>query len=229
MYLGIILIVVAFINAIIEFVQEAKSASIMKSFLGMIPQNTWVIRDSTLKQIPAIDLVKGDVVWVRLGDKTPADLRIFKSSDLKVDNASLTGESEPQERKPTNDHTNPLEATNLAFNSSLIVNGEGYGIVVRTGDATVLGQIAGLTAGEEKRPSPLSVEIANFVAFISTVAVITAIIFFLVAGLAVGISWVSAVSFAIGIFVSWVPEGLPATVTVSKSCPQSHSKLMNLS
>lgn len=207
----------AFINAIIEFVQEAKSASIMKSFLGMIPQNTWVIRDTKLQQIAAQDIVKGDVVWIRFGEKCPADLRIFKASDLKVDNASLTGESEPQERRPGNDHTNALEATNLAFNGSLIVNGEGYGLVVRTGDQTVLGQIAGLTAGEKKRPSPLAEEIDNFVAFISTIAVITAIIFFLVAGISVGIPWISAVSFAIGIFVSWVPEGLPATVTVNMS------------
>jgi len=74
----------------------------------------------------------------------------------------LTGEADPQERFNTNTASNPLEATNLIFNGTLAVSGECYGVVIRTGDNTVLGQIAGLTAGENKRTSPLSQEIARF-------------------------------------------------------------------
>ncbi|CAG8703075.1 9822_t:CDS:1, partial [Funneliformis caledonium] len=143
----------------------------------------------------------------------PADLLIFAATDMKVDNSSLTGESEPQERMKTNTFKNPLEATNVCFNGTLVVSGEGYGIVIRTGDHTVLGQIAGLTAGEEKNKSPLAQEIDDFVKLIATIALICAFIFFGV-GFSVYNSVALNVSFAISILVAWVPEGLPATVTV---------------
>jgi sodium/potassium-transporting ATPase subunit alpha len=110
---------------------------------------------------------------------------------------------------------NPLEATNLAFNGTLCVNGDGFGIVVRTGDNTVLGQIAGLTAGETKRESPLAQEITKFVKFVSVLATFTTLIFVILGIVVKGKSVAFAINFAIGIFVSWVPEGLPATITVS--------------
>lgn len=159
-------------------------------------------------------LVPGDVVLVRMGDKTPADLLIFSANECHVDNSSLTGESEPQERGKDNDMRNPLEAGNLLFNSCLIVAGEAYGVVIRTGDATVLGQIATLTAGEEKTTSPLSHEIDNFVKIIATIAILTALIFFGIAFPVNNNNASLAINFAIGIFVAWVPEGLPATVTM---------------
>ncbi|KAK4186973.1 putative type IIC NA+/K+/H+-transporting ATPase [Podospora australis] len=213
-YLGAILIAVANINAFIEFYQQSKSQALLDSFLSMIPAKCMCIRDGKLSQIEAASLVPGDVVFVRMGDKTPADILVYSASDCKVDNSSLTGESEPQERTVDNDMQNPLEASNLMFNSTLCVSGEAYGIVIRTGDGTVLGQIAHLTAGEEKVTSPLTVEIGNFVKIIATIAIVTALVFF-------GISFpinnnnVSlALNFAIGVFVAWVPEGLPATVTI---------------
>ncbi|KAJ2955278.1 hypothetical protein NQZ79_g8695 [Umbelopsis isabellina] len=213
-YLGAILIAVAFLNAFIEFYQQQKSQALLESFLNLIPTKCMVIRDGKLQQFNAAELVVGDVVFIRMGDKTPADLYIYNASELKADNSSLTGESDPQERVPTNEHKNPLEATNLMFNGTLAVAGEGYGVVVRTGDNTVLGQIAGMTSGEDKIDSPLSVEIDNFVKIIAAIALITALVFF-------GISFpvnnnnVSlALNFAIGVFVAWVPEGLPATVTI---------------
>ncbi|KAG9294975.1 hypothetical protein G9A89_017769 [Geosiphon pyriformis] len=213
-YLGAILILVAFLNAFIEFYQLQKSAAILESFLNMIPQKCMVIREGKLAQIQAADLVVGDVVLVRMGDKVPADLLMFATTDMKVDNSSLTGESDPQERTVHNSHKNPLEATNLCFNGTLAVSGEGYGIVIRTGDQTVLGQIAGLTDSEEKNKSPLSVEIDNFVKIIATIAITSAIVFFGI-GMKVYDNQVSlTLSFAISVLVAWVPEGLPATVTV---------------
>jgi len=114
-YLGGILILVAFINASIDFYQIQKSEAILASFLAMIPPSCRVVRDGTIATIPAADLVKGDIVLLRSGDKTPADLILFSSTDLKVDNSSLTGESEPQERHPLADGTKlrPVEAENL--------------------------------------------------------------------------------------------------------------------
>ncbi|KAJ7272951.1 aminophospholipid-transporting P-type ATPase [Mycena rebaudengoi] len=218
-YLGGILIAVAFLNAFIDckccLVQ--KSEAILASFLAMIPPSCRVVRDGNILSIAAADLVKGDVVLLRAGDKTPADLVIFSSTDLKVDNSSLTGESEPQERfpLPNGSITRPVEAQNLAFNSTLVVNGEAWGIVVRTGDHTFIGQIASLTGGESGNESPLAVEIGQFVIKVSSIAVVFAIVFFVV-----GITTVyqgkasQTVTFAVSILVAFVPEGLPSVVTL---------------
>ncbi|KAI7896318.1 uncharacterized protein EV154DRAFT_493008 [Mucor mucedo] len=213
-YLGAILIGVSLLNAFIEFYQEQKSQALLDSFLDMVPAKCMVLRDGKVQQIDAALLVVGDVVLIRMGDKVPADLLIFSASDLKVDNSPLTGESDPQERGPFNSQKNVFEAENIIFNGTLAVSGEGYGIVVRTGDGTVLGQIAGLTAGEAKMDSPLSQEIAKFVKTIATIALVTAGVFFGI-GFPVNNNNVSlTLNFAISVFVAWVPEGLPATVTI---------------
>ncbi|KAJ3205629.1 hypothetical protein HDU67_008727 [Dinochytrium kinnereticum] len=200
-YIGGILIGVSFVNAFIEFWQN------------LIPTRCQVLRDGKLGQLPAADLVLGDIVFVRLGDKVPADICIFHAADLKVDNSSLTGEAEPQERSAHNTMQNPLEATNLAFSGTLAVCGEAYGIVIRCGDHTVLGQIAGLTNTEKKADSPLTQEINRFVVIIGTIAATSAILFFIIAQ-AKSSNIAFSLNFAIGCLVAWVPQGLPATVTM---------------
>ncbi|EPQ58706.1 aminophospholipid-transporting P-type ATPase [Gloeophyllum trabeum ATCC 11539] len=230
-YLGGILIAVAFLNAFIEFYQLQKSEAILASFLAMIPPSCRVVRDGTLTSIPAANLVKGDIVLLRTGDKTPADLVIFGSTDLKVDNSNLTGESEPQERRPMPDGSrlSPVEAENLVFNSTLVVNGEGWGVVARTGDHTFIGQIAALTSGETDNKSPLSVEIARFVMMVSTIAIVFAVVFFVV-----GITTVykgkasQTVTFAVSILVAFVPEGLPSVVTLLLSIAAKRMAAQNV-
>ncbi|KAJ3239230.1 hypothetical protein HDU81_006335 [Chytriomyces hyalinus] len=212
-YMAIILIAVAFLNALIEFLQLLASEKALAGFMNMIPSKSQVVRNGNLQNLPAPDLVLGDVVFVRMGDKLPADIYVISATDFKVDNSSLTGEAEPQDRMPSNSMQSPLEATNLAFNGTLAVNGEAYGVVIRCGDNTVLGQIAGLTQNEHKAPSPMTTEINNFVATIGTVAITCMVIFFIIA--LVKTSNVSfSLNFAIGVLVAWVPQGLPATVTM---------------
>ena len=213
-YIGAVLIGVACINALIEFVQEQKSKAILKSFMDLVPRKCMALRNGgTMSSIEACDLVPGDVVVLRMGDKIPADVLVFAAIEFKVDNSSLTGEADPQERKPSNSHGNPLEATNLAFNGTLAVNGEAYGIVVKTGDHTVLGQIANMASSEVKRDSPMTQEIESFVHTIASVAAVVAIVFFII-GITKNTKWADNINFAISVFVSFVPEGLPATVTM---------------
>jgi len=140
-YLGAILIGVAFLNAFIEFYQLQKSEAILNSFLALIPPTCRAVREGAIVSMPAANLVNGDVILLRMGDKTPADCVLFAANDLKVDNSSLTGESEPQERLPLLEGANcrPAEAENLVFNSTLIVSGEAWGVVIRTGDHTLIG------------------------------------------------------------------------------------------
>lgn len=230
-YLGGILIAVAFLNAFIEFFQLQKSEAILASFLAMIPPSCRVVRDGTITSVPAAELVKGDIVLLRTGDKTPADLIIFASTDLKVDNSNLTGESEAVERfgRPEGSMSRPVEAENLVFNSTLIVNGEGWGVVVRTGDHTLIGQIAALTGGESGNKSPLAVEIARFVMMVSAIAIIFAVVFFVV-----GITTVykgkgaETVTFAVSILVAFVPEGLPSVVTLLLSIAAKRMAAQNV-
>ncbi|KAI8893117.1 E1-E2 ATPase-domain-containing protein, partial [Globomyces pollinis-pini] len=213
-YIGSILLFVAFMNAFVDFYQTQKSQAILESFLNLIPSKCYVIRDGQTTQISAVELVVGDIVYIRSGDKIPADLVIFASTEIKVDNSSLTGEVEAQGRGVTNTQNNPLEATNLIFNGTLAVNGEAYGVVIRTGDHTVIGQIAFMTSSEERRPSPMSAEIENYVTLIASIASVIALAFFLISYFGRNRTLAFSFNFAIGTFTSFVPQGLPTTVSV---------------
>jgi sodium/potassium-transporting ATPase subunit alpha len=119
--------------------QDYSTGQVMNSIANMLPSDVTVLRDCVKKQVPAADLVIGDFVFVGLGNKIPADLRFVEvSSDLKLDRAVLTGESEPI--TGTVDYTNEnfLETKNIALQGTLCVGGSGMGVVVQTGDNTVL-------------------------------------------------------------------------------------------
>ena len=131
----------------------------------------------------------------------------------KVDNSSLTGESEPQSRSTEPSSDNPLETQNLAFFSTNCVEGSATGIVVKTGDNTIMGRIANLASGLAVNETPIAREIHYFINIITGVAVFLGVTFFIIA-LIMGYYWLDAVIFLIGIIVANVPEGLLATVTV---------------
>lgn len=133
---------------------------------------------------------------------------------LQVDNSSLTGESEPQVRLADCTHENPLETRNIAFFSTNAVEGTARGIVISTGDRTVMGRIANLASGLEIGETPIAREIAHFIHIITAVAVFLGVSFFIIAFI-LGYPLLDAVIFLIGIIVANVPEGLLATVTVS--------------
>uniref|UniRef100_A0AAR2J6N2 Sodium/potassium-transporting ATPase subunit alpha n=1 Tax=Pygocentrus nattereri TaxID=42514 RepID=A0AAR2J6N2_PYGNA len=213
LYLGIVLSAVVIITGCFSYFQEAKSSKIMESFKNMVPQQALVIREGEKMQINAEEVVAGDLVEVKGGDRIPADLRIISSHGCKVDNSSLTGESEPQTRSPDCTHDNPLETRNIAFFSTNCVEGTARGIVVCTGDRTVMGRIATLTSGLETGKTPIAKEIEHFIHIITGVAVFLGVSFFILS-IILGYSWLEAVIFLIGIIVANVPEGLLATVTV---------------
>uniref|UniRef100_A0A8C8GGS0 Sodium/potassium-transporting ATPase subunit alpha n=1 Tax=Oncorhynchus tshawytscha TaxID=74940 RepID=A0A8C8GGS0_ONCTS len=213
LYLGIVLSVVVVVTGCFSYFQEAKSSKIMESFKNMVPQQALVIREGEKMTINAEEVVAGDLVEVKGGDRIPADLRVVSAHGCKVDNSSLTGESEPQSRSPDCTHDNPLETRNVAFFSTNCVEGTARGIVVCTGDRTVMGRIATLTSGLESGKTPIAKEIEHFIHLITGVAVFLGITFFILA-VCLGYTWLEAVIFLIGIIVANVPEGLLATVTV---------------
>lgn len=185
----------------------------MAQFKNFIPPKAFVFRDGKKKEVPAIDLVPGDIVDIATGDNIPADVVLIKTSEMKVNNSSLTGESEELIRSPDEKHKNIFESPNVAFFGTSCTSGQGVGIVFKTGDATVIGQIANLAQSAETLESPLSIEIARFIKFISTIAVSLGILF-LILGFIYGYEAVTNLIFMIGIIVANVPEGLLVTVTV---------------
>merc|ERR1712054_75350 len=163
--------------------------------------------------VKAAELTLGDIVEIKFGDRVPADLRIIEAKGFKVDNSSLTGESEPQSRGPECTHNNPLETKNLAFFSTNCVEGTAKGIVVQIGDNTVMGRIANLASGLGSGKTPIAIELEHFIHIITGVAVFLGVTF-LIISLAMQYHWLEAIIFLIGIIVANVPEGLLATVTV---------------
>ncbi|XP_030032688.1 sodium/potassium-transporting ATPase subunit alpha isoform X1 [Manduca sexta] len=213
LYLGIVLAAVVIVTGIFSYYQESKSSKIMESFKNMVPQFATVIREGEKLTLRAEDLVLGDIVEVKFGDRIPADVRIIEARGFKVDNSSLTGESEPQSRGPEFTNENPLETKNLAFFSTNAVEGTAKGIVICCGDNTVMGRIAGLASGLDTGETPIAKEIHHFIHLITGVAVFLGVTFFVIAFI-LGYHWLDAVIFLIGIIVANVPEGLLATVTV---------------
>ncbi|KRY33278.1 Sodium/potassium-transporting ATPase subunit alpha [Trichinella spiralis] len=213
LYLGVVLAAVVIITGCFQYYQEAKSEKIMESFKHMVPSFAKVWRDGKLHEVPTEEIVVGDIVEVKGGDRIPADIRLIVSHGLKVDNSSLTGESDPQSRVAECTNKNPLETANIAFFSTNAMEGTGKGVVIYTGDKTVMGRIAHLASGLESGETPIAKELAHFIHLITGVAVFLGISFFIIS-LAMGYHWLDACVFLIGIIVANVPEGLLATVTV---------------
>lgn len=132
---------------------------------------------------------------------------------MKVDNSSLTGESEPQSRGREFTHDNPLETRNLAFFSTNVVEGTAKGIVINCGDNTVMGRIAGLATTIDAGETPIAKELGHFIHLITIVAVFFGVLFFIIS-FAIGYHWLDSSIFLIGVIVANVPEGLLPTVTV---------------
>eukprot|EP00743_Colponemidia_sp_Colp-15_P002547 GILK01002761.1.p1 GENE.GILK01002761.1~~GILK01002761.1.p1 ORF type:complete len:1120 (-),score=227.27 GILK01002761.1:234-3500(-) len=212
LYIGCILFGIVFLTCTISFIQEHNSNALMASFSKMLPSYCIVRRNGEEARILAEELVLGDIVLLTSGNRVPADLRVLQSNGLKVDNSSLTGENDPQPRKTETTEKNPLEAHNIAWYSTLVLGGDGVGLVVRVGDSTLIGEIAALTADTNTKLSTLQIEIRNFVHKIAILAISMGLVF-LAVGFGLGFPWTFNILNMIGVIIANVPEGLPATVT----------------
>lgn len=215
--LGIFLYSVVILTSLFSYVQQFTSDKTLREFRNFLPPKATVLRDGGFTHVvDAANLVVGDIVKLKLGDKVPADVRVLHSNRFTVDNSSLTGESEPVELNPDVSNATPLEATNMAFFGCLAVDGSCTAVVVATGDRTVFGEIARLSTStvKEEGEATLKHDIHHFVVSISFFAVSVGLLFFIV-GLFKGTRPIPNIVYSIGIIVSNIPEGLLATVTVS--------------
>jgi sodium/potassium-transporting ATPase subunit alpha len=215
LYLGVVLAAVVFITAVFSYQQASKSAEMMAQFENFIPPKGNVIRDGKKRELAAKDMVPGDVVNVKGGENIPCDLVIFKSNEMKVNNASLTGEPIEILMAPEVEPSDSiLESQCASFFGTQCTEGSGTGICIRTGDRTFIGQIANLASEAEAEETPLSIEINRFILIISAVAIFLGVSF-LILSVVIGYEVIQSIVFMIGIIVANVPEGLLATVTLS--------------
>ena len=232
LYIAIALAGVVVLNSIFTFIQEYQSEKIMDSFKNMLPESAQVIRSGKRTKIESLYLVPGDAILLFEGDKIPADCRLIEQNNLKVDNSSITGESEPQLRKLEFTNENILESRNMVFSGTLVQSGNGKAVVYATGMNTQIGNLAKLTKETRNVETPLHKELKHFIKVISFIAILLGTVFFAVS-VSIGQQFTGSLIFAIGIIVANVPEGLLPTVTLclsiaSKRMAKKNALIKNL-
>lgn len=208
---------VVIINAFIGFIQEGKAEKAMDAIRNMLSQQALVKRDGKFIDLPAERLVPGDVVLLQSGDKVPADLRLFKLRELRIDEAMLTGESVPAEKliPPVAENASIGDRNCIAYSGTLVTYGQGQGVVIATAERTEIGRISSLLGTVQVLTTPLLQQMAIFAKWLTIVIVIIAAATFtygvLLQNFTVGDMFLAAV----GLAVAGIPEGLPAIMTIT--------------
>ncbi|ORZ41564.1 hypothetical protein BCR44DRAFT_1423068 [Catenaria anguillulae PL171] len=219
--LAVSILLVIFLQASFTAYQDFTSSRIMSSINSMLPQSTTVTRaNGAQSTVPSSGLVPGDLVHLTYGSKVPADLRIISHTGLKVDNSILTGESLPIHCTVEATDDNVLESHNMVFMGTFVTEGQGIGVVIATGDRTVMGQVASLASRTRVTQTTLQREIIRFSIVIGSLAISTALACFAWYMLALR-NWYPTfldlstfLSTDMGVLVAFTPEGLPIAVTV---------------
>jgi calcium-translocating P-type ATPase len=208
---------VVLVNALIGYVQEGKAERAMEELRRMLSQTALVLRDGHRRELDAAELVPGDVVLLEAGDLVPADARVVVAREARVDEAALTGESEPAAKGADAVALDALlgDRTSMVYSGTLVTAGLARAIVVATGTETEVGRIGRMVAGVEKMKTPLLEKIERFGRRLSAAIVgLGALLFlfgWLLRGFEVEAMFLVVVSFA----VAAIPEGLPAILTIT--------------
>jgi potassium/sodium efflux P-type ATPase len=205
------------INAFIGFVQEGKAEKALEAIRQFLSLEALVLRDGKKRVIPADRVTIGDIVYLQSGDKVPADLRLFRVKELRIDESTLTGESLPVNK---NDHPVASDVTigdrtSMAYSGTLVTYGQGSGVVVAIGDDTEIGRISSMLATVKTITTRLLQQMADFghklIGAILILATVTALFGVLVQNNAISDMFLAAV----GLAVAAIPEGLPAIITIT--------------
>ena len=211
---AVLLLALTVLNAVVGLRQEGKAESAMNALKSMMKATARVRRDGAESEIPAEDLVAGDVILLAAGDQVPADGRIISASALQIDESALTGESVPVAKDAgtlSGDELGPGDQTNMVFMNSPVTHGSATVIVTATGAGTELGKISGMLSATAREESPLTRELNRLTLWIAAAAGLTMVVMF-VLGRARGQAWDHLFVAAVSLAIAAIPEALP-TVT----------------
>jgi len=212
----VVILAIVIINAIVGLVQEWRAEKAMEALEKMASSHALVLRNNQSIEIPADELVPGDVVLLKAGNIIPADVRFIDTNTLKVDESSLTGESINIEKTPDQlrDGEYPLgDRINMGYRGTFVTNGRGVAYVVSTGMKTELGRIAKMIQTDEIK-TPLQKRLVVFGKRLTVIILILCVVFFFV-GWIRGEAWSIMLLTSISLAVAAIPEALPALVTIA--------------
>ena len=213
---AIVILAIVIINAFLGIYQEGKAEKSLEALKKMSSPNAKVIRNNHTEIVPATSLVPGDVVILETGDIIPADLRLIESSNLKIEEASLTGESVPVEKnsKIALDKEVSLgDRSNMAYMSTIVNYGRGKAVVVGTGHDTEIGKIATMIQTYGDETTPLQKKLNQLGKILGSLTIVVCILVFVI-GMLQGRGMLEMFMTAISLAVAAIPEGLPAIVTI---------------
>lgn len=233
--LAILVIIVIVLQAGFSAFQDWSTVRTMSSIMDLLPSETLVLRDGKKIRIATTDLVSGDIVFLEIGNKVPADMRLLShSGDIRFDRSVLTGESEEIEGAVDCTDPNFLESRNIALMGCIVCNGSGVGVVILTGSRSVMGRIAAATAGVKEKPTLIQREITRFVRIIVCLTVVLALLILLawVGWLRVQHSGymdvVAMLNNVMGCVVAFIPEGMPVGVALTLMMVARRMKAANI-
>lgn len=215
-----IIMAVVILNSVLGVFQENKAEKALEALQKMSSPYAKVMRDGNLASIKSEDLVVGDVVLLEAGDFVPADLRIFESASLKIEEAALTGESVAVDKDPAcveNENASLGDRHNMAYMGTSIVYGRGLGIIVAAGMDTEIGKIADSIANTEESITPLQKKMAELSKILTVIVLVICIALFVIGIWNAGFSSeniIETLLTAVSLAVSAIPEGLVVVVTI---------------
>ena len=212
-----VILAVVLINATIGFVQEGRAEKALDSIRAMIDPHAAVLRDGQRATVAADHIVPGDIVLIEAGDRVPADLRLIRARNLKIDEAALTGESVAAEKEasPVAAESALGDRTSMAYSGTFVATGQGIGVAVATGAATELGHISTLVGTVKTLKTPLIHQMDGFARHITYAILTVATVAFFFALYARSYSLDDAFLTVVGLAVAAIPEGLPAVMSIT--------------
>ncbi|MGM1065271.1 HAD-IC family P-type ATPase [Saccharothrix sp. Mg75] len=211
-----VVLAVVLVNAAVGHLQEARAEKALDALVAMVRTTATVVRDGTAARVDSDRLVPGDLVVLEEGDQVPADLRLVRVRELRVDESALTGESQPvaKDPLPVPHDTALADRVDMAYSGTLVTGGGGRGVVVSTGGDTEIGRVHRLVGTTETVRTPLTRKLARFSGLLTRVILGLAVVA-VVVGVLRGEPFADMVTAAVALAVGAIPEGLPAAVTVT--------------
>lgn len=210
-----VILAAVLLNGTVGFVQEYKAGKSLDALRSLVEPHALVRRNGKQKEVKASEIVPGDILILRAGDRVPADARVFEEVELLIDESPLTGESAPIKKQIAlvSESASLADRVNMVFAGTSIVAGRGMAIVVATGTKTEIGRVAELVRTTKEQKTPLQAELSQLARWITAIVVLLVVVLFFI-GIATGNEVVEMFEISVSLAVAAIPEGLAVSITV---------------